>query len=518
MLAMLIIGTGCANGSSESNIPPDNESEGLTGPLSESDSSGSGPSVRKDEEDLSALSGTEELTDDSFYDESSKDESFYNESYPGDRLLSDEAIGVRNEYVIYCPDTELPDLFKACYPGYEAVSDPSEDNGRMVAEGRIGDMKIIWIISDYFYDSHNEERLDELLIRQQEEGASDYDWVDLFVLDEVSLEKYIEDGVNIALDLRMDLRIPLLHFRSQLPYTQELASVGMHLRGAALDISPGVFMYRRSIAKEVLGSDDPETVSEAVSSWESFRETAGKAKNAGYKMLAGYDDAFDVYAQSAEEWYSDDGTIHVDDRLMEWVETTKEFAQEGCCGEMQMWSDEWMKSITGKGDVFGYFLSAEEICTIRDSVEKDNADSFGDWGIAAGPDAWYRGGTWLCAAVNSPNTRFSGKLIDDLTCNSDVMREIYLKTGLTVNNDKVLLEQEDTFETAFFAGQETGPVFYEAAQRIKKPMADGDKWALDDIFQEAYHPYFEGKCSSNDALASFYQVAKSMIFTEDEEW
>lgn len=49
-------------------------------------------------------------------------------------------------------------------------------------------------------------------------------------------------------------------------------------------------------------------------------------------------------------------------------------------------------------------------------------------------------------------------------------------------------------------------------------MADGDKWALDDIFQEAYHPYFEGKCSSNDALASFYQVAKSLIFTEDEEW
>ena len=297
MLAMLIAGTGCSSGSGDSNVPPDDSSGILADALSEPDRSGSDESARKDKEDISSFSGMEKLNDDSL-----GDDSYFDESYPGDRLLSDEAAEGRSEYVIYCPDTDLPNLFKACYPEYEVVTEPSEDNGRMLAEGRIGDMKIIWIISDYLYDSDNEEQLDELLIRQQAEGASDYDWVDLFVLDEVSLEKYIEDGVNIALDLRTDLRVPLLHFRSQLPYTQELASIGMHLRGAALDISPGVFMYRRSIARDVLGSDDPETVAESVSSWNSFRETAGKAKSAGYKMLAGYDDAFDKYLEKTCEF------------------------------------------------------------------------------------------------------------------------------------------------------------------------------------------------------------------------
>ena len=267
---------------------------------------------------------------------------------------------------------------------------------------------------------------------------------------------------------------------------------------------------------------------------------------------------------------------------MQWVETTDDFVKKGICGDAEIGSDEWMAGIKGKGDVFGYFLSAEEIEGLKDEIDESNTDSYGDWGIVPGPAGWYRGGSWLCAAVGTPNPEFSAEIIRNLTCNEQVMQDIYEKTGITVNNRNVLLgfvEPEnmigerslsdslsesvdgsitsgsteelgreaatsesfevstddspqtasdivrgteefagDAFRDPFFGGQQTGPVYDKAANAVQNPVADWERWILDDMFQEAYYPYFRGECSLNDALASFYQNAKGLLITEDEEW
>ena len=76
----------------------------------------------------------------------------------------------------------------------------------------------------------------------------------------------------------------------------------------------------------------------------------------------------------------------------------------------------------------------------------------------------------------------------------------------------------DAFSDPFFGGQQTGPVYDKAANAVQNPVADWERWTLDDMFQEAYYPYFRGECSLNDSLASFYQNAKGLLITEDEEW
>ncbi|MDO4804858.1 MAG: extracellular solute-binding protein, partial [Lachnospiraceae bacterium] len=313
------------------------------------------------------------------------------------------------------------------------------DDGVKVMDGKVGDMQIHWVITDYLSDLENSNDLDELLVAQQAEGASEYDWVDLFVVDELNLEKYIGDGVDVAMDLK-SLGISKRQMQQQLPYTRILGSDGRKQRGASIDISPGVFLYRRSIANAVFGTDDPDIVGSSVADWEAFQMTAEKVGSAGYKMLAGFDAAFDAFAESVKDgWYSDEGSVVIDDHLMDWVEMTKKFAEEGLCGDSEMGSEAWLKELTGKGDVFGYFLSAEEIGRLESDYIDEDADSYGDWGIVAGPAGWYRGGTFLCAAVGTPNPEFAAEIIRNLTCNEEVMQEIYEETGLTVNNRKVLL-------------------------------------------------------------------------------
>lgn len=602
ILAILVAGSGAGCGSKAENRP---------GSERPGDASGTDTDL-SDQEDMTVQpSGDSDVSGDNATDSSFTD-----------LMVSDEASDQRNEYVIYCPDETLPDIFVSCYPGYKVVSEPTGDEeGVLTAEGEIGDMKIHWVIADYLTDDEKAGHLDELLIEQQEEGASEYDWIDLFVIDEVNIEKYIGDGVDVSLDLR-HLGIRNRERRQQYSYTRTLASDGFQELGASFDVSPGVFLYRRSVANAVLGTDDPGVVGESVRDWENFRITAEKTGKAGYKMLAGYDAAFDVYSQAVEhDWQSDDGSLQIDEHLMQWVETTDDFVKKGICGDAEIGSDEWMAGITGKGDVFGYFLSAEEIELIKDEIDESNTDSYGDWGIVPGPAGWYRGGSWLCAAVGSPNPNFSAEIIRNLTCNEQVMQDIYEKTGITVNNRNVLLgfaapadmtgerslsdslsesadgsiasgnseesdretttsgsneksdretatsgsngksDREDTssgsngksetetatsesfgvsaddssqtasgivrgteefagdaFRDPFFAGQQTGPVYDKAANAVKNPVADWERWTLDDMFQEAYYPYFRGECSLNDALASFYQNAKGLLITEDEEW
>ena len=563
ILAILVLGsaTGCG---SKADDKPGNERPG--------DMSGTDADLSETEDTAGLPAGDSDIS-----------EIHATDSSLADLMVSDEASDQRKEYVIYCPDETLPDIFVTCYPGYEVVSEPTgDDEGVRTAEGVIGDMKIHWVITDYLSDDEKAGHLDELLVGQQEEGASEYDWVDLFVIDEVNIEKYIGDGVDVALDLRR-IGIRNREMRQQFSYTRTLATDGLQVLGASFDVSPGVFLYRRSVAKAVLGTDDPGVISESVKDWDAFRMTAEKTGEAGYKMLAGYDAAFDVYSQAVgHDWQSDDGSIQIDEHLMQWVETTDDFVKKGICGDAEIGSDEWMAGLTGKGDVFGYFLSAEEIELFKEEIDESNTDSYGDWGIAPGPAGWYRGGSWLCAAVGTPNPEFSAEIIRNLTCNEQVMLDIYEQTGITVNNRNVLLgyaepenaigerslsdslsesagdsltsgsneeseteaatsessgefaddssrtssgivrgskePSEDAFSDPFFGGQQTGPVYVTAADTVKNPVADWERWTLDDMFQDAYYPYFRRECSLNDALASFYQNAKGLLITEDEEW
>ena len=100
---------------------------------------------------------------------------------------------------------------------------------------------------------------------------------------------------DVTLDVRGDIGLTDEDLKNQYSYTQEIATdQSGKLKAVSWEADPGVFVYRRSIAKEVLGTDDPDKVQEAISDWNKFEEVAGKMKEKGYKMLSGYDDAYRV--------------------------------------------------------------------------------------------------------------------------------------------------------------------------------------------------------------------------------
>ncbi|MFR9159373.1 MAG: hypothetical protein ACLVJ8_02635 [Ruthenibacterium lactatiformans] len=111
------------------------------------------------------------------------------------------------------------------------------------------------------HQSQREQQLPEQAGRAllaQDSAAAD-DKIDIFLIEADYALKYgFRLHAGRTRRYRPDGRRPV----GQYPYTQDIATAGGKRRGVT-GSHPGLFAYRRSIAKDVLGTDDPAQVQEA---------------------------------------------------------------------------------------------------------------------------------------------------------------------------------------------------------------------------------------------------------------
>ncbi len=180
---------------------------------------------------------------------------------------------------IYCWDTSFRTLLENYYPAYDKEKQC------------IGDVQVHWVIvpnTDNIYQTTVDKALFE-----SEDKAPDQR-IDLFLAEADYVRKYAGNG-EAALSLA-ELGIEPEELTEQFPYTQALArDEGGVQRGITWQACPGVMIYRRDIAKKVLGTDDPAVVQQAVAGWPQFEQTAGRMQQQGFRMLAGYFDTYRVF-------------------------------------------------------------------------------------------------------------------------------------------------------------------------------------------------------------------------------
>ena len=79
----------------------------------------------------------------------------------------------------------------------------------------------------------------------------------------------------------------------------------------------------------MLGTDDPTEVQAALSDWDKFNDVAEKAAAKGYKMLSGYDDSYRTFSNNVSAGWVDGTTVKVDPNIMNWVDQTKTYTDNG---------------------------------------------------------------------------------------------------------------------------------------------------------------------------------------------
>lgn len=120
--------------------------------------------------------------------------------------------------------------------------------------------------------------------------------IDIFLVEPDYSEKYIDSDYVLPIS---KLGVTEKDTKSQYNFTKELMMKGKNQMGVTRNACSGVFLYRRSIAKKVLGTSDPKKVQKYVRNWEMFDKTAAKMAKNGYSMTAGYSDTYRCFSQNA---------------------------------------------------------------------------------------------------------------------------------------------------------------------------------------------------------------------------
>lgn len=404
------------------------------------------------------------------------------------------ASGEGETFYIYVWNNEYRNLMANYMPGYTA----DEDN----MGGYMEDGTRIQFVENENANMNYQKKLDEAL--------TDGSQVDMFLVEADYAVKYTSAEAGVAMDVK-ELGFTDDDLANYYSYVNQVVTdENGVVRGVSWQAAPGFMIYNADIAEEVLGARDPETVQAAVADWDKFEETAGKMDAAGYDMVADYQQGSRVFNADRSTPWVQDGVITVPAEVDEWTDMAKGWYDNGYMTGGAMWSsDEWKNG--HRGGVFCYFG-----CTwyLIWSMDEQVAGEDVKWNICQGPDAFYWGGTWLCAGANCTNPELAYEIMYTMTADVDVATEI-AKGELNFPANKAAAEavasENVDVGRAWLECENYFGFCKEAADQIEvKNMTPYDQ--MIETYQNAMSDYFNGAVASKeDALANFYA-------TVTEQW
>lgn len=248
-----------------------------------------------------------------------------------------------------------------------------------------------------------------------------------------------------------------------------------HLYALATNVTPGVFAYRRSMAKAVFGTDDPVEIQKHFDTWEHFLESAETLSNfvtddypEGIKVISSYMDIGKVFFGNREQgWVDENGNLTIDASLtdgeysmMEVAKSLKEndYSHETTSGDGTYYSDVW------DNKVFGYFQATWGLNTnLKNNCTDSSGEisSDGDWAIIEGPASYFEGGTYHVVIKGTKWLEEAKEFVKFFSTDETYMKNWAKEHGDFMNNKQYM--QDLVYDTSanndFLGGQNPYSIF-----------------------------------------------------------
>ena len=195
-----------------------------------------------------------------------------------------------------------------------------------------------------------QDKLDEALLNQA--NAADDEKIDMFLAEADYILKYTDS------EFTQDIQaLGVTDFSNTYEYTVQAASdANGTVKGVSFQCCPSALIYRRSIAKDVLGTDDPAEVQAKLDSWDKFNAVAADAKAKGYYMTASESETFRVFSDNGTSALVDDsGKLTLNDSIKAWQAQAKDFSDKGYTLTTGIWDDECTAQMFKDGKTMCYF-------------------------------------------------------------------------------------------------------------------------------------------------------------------
>lgn len=292
--------------------------------------------------------------------------------------------------------------------------------------------------------------------------------------------------------------------------------------GLGYQATGGAFIYRRSIAKDAFGTDDPATIkSEIGPGWDKFFEAAEKLKAKGYGIVSGDGDMWHAVENSSESGWVDGNKLVIDAKREAFLDQSMQLMENNYHNNTQDWQEGWFSDMKGEGEkgIFGFFGPAWLInYTMGDNCGDDKATAeregtWGDWAVCEPPVGFFWGGTWVLGNKDSANKEAVGDIIEWITLDTSETGLQYMWANGTYNDagtkDSVasnVVMKKSNGEIDFLAGQNMFDVFVPANEFANgKNLTQYDE-SINSLWRDQVRQYTSGQKSREDALKDFKQA------------
>ncbi|MBO5209373.1 MAG: extracellular solute-binding protein [Lachnospiraceae bacterium] len=306
-------------------------------------------------------------------------------------------------------------------------------------------------------------------------------------------------------------------------------------RAISYQITPAGIYYRRDIATEVFGTDDPEEIGKLFADYDTILETAQTLKDAGYRIFAS--DAEINYFSGDSAWVID-GTLNVDQGRYDYMDLCIELYQNDLTAYANQWSTPWYQAMAGEvpiltaevqsyaddsvnvwdaeqfaeatadmdtTTVFAFGLPSWGVLTMRDNVQETS----GKWGVCSGPSYGFGGGTFIGISSQSERKELAWDFLQFCTLNEDTANWwIEVSQGDTVSLIPVLeAHAEDANE--IYGGQQLYKFWLEQAKGIDYSKVTRYDKAIGDAWANAITAIKQGEKTKDEAIQGFYDEVES---------
>lgn len=306
-------------------------------------------------------------------------------------------------------------------------------------------------------------------------------------------------------------------------------------RAISYQITPAGIYYRRDIAQEVFGTEDPVEVGKLFADYPTILETAKTLKNAGYRIFAS--DAEISYFSGDSAWVID-GTLNVDQGRYDYQDLCISLYQDDLTAYANQWSTPWYQAMAGevpilsadiqnyaddsvnvwdaeqfaeatadmdKTEVFAFGLPSWGVLTMRDNVQ----DTSGKWGVCAGPAYGFGGGTFIGISSQSERKDLAWDFLKFCTLDEDTANWwIEVSEGDTVSLIPVLEAHAEDANT-IYGGQQLYKFWLEQAEGIDYSKVTRYDKVINDAWGSATTSIKTGEKTKEEALQEFYDVVES---------
>ena len=288
-------------------------------------------------------------------------------------------------------------------------------------------------------------------------------------------------------------------------YTVKLGSDSDgNVKALSYQATPGGFWYKRDLAKKYLGTDDPDEISEMLSTTEGMLDVAEKLKegsNGETHMFASYKDLwqFANYGMRSVAWV-DGNKFQMDDYIPEFFDLAKTVRDNGYDAKIDTWSEAWYASCADDS-VFGY---AEPTWGLQYVIQTGAPDSEGNWGLASMPAAYFNGGSYLGIYQESQNKELAAEYVKFVCTNKDFLAQYAKDKGDYTSLKSVNKEIADGgYEEPWCAGQNTFKFFSDQMDKINTDIVTKYDDTIGNLMLNNVDLYLNEQLDKDAAIAQF---------------